>query len=590
MRYYLQFSGGKIAPAVVSVPSTATFSIDDNYDDSGYGWTLAAGTVKLAGQTDWNTPAKLVLGSRTTINNLSGAVFTIECDHSMTGGAFDNQGTLTKVYDPQTKTGKGTTKIDTSLSNTGSGRANSGTLDLAGNSTFAGPFGASSGTSIVFGGGTQIVNAGTVFSGPGTYVVNDGPSGSLVINTAVAAPESFKIEGGTIDMVDSIAITGRVARTGGTLEGSGLVVVGSDATLEIGPAAMGSLVNDAVLVNFGTVTWKEEGGAIRGTGTIDNEGTFRIDGPGSLSSQVAGSLHNSGTLLIYSAILTLSELQSTGTIDVGAATSLWISGNATIEGVIQVNAGSFASFVGNPGGTVMMQPGAAFEGPGSYYVGDTLLLETNMTVMDFHVVGGIVTGPGTLTVTNELELGGGDITPADINLPVGSTFSIDDGSNTNVWDLGAGSVNLAGLTVWDTADGGNLELGASTIVNNENGAQFIIQCNNELIGGRFNNLDTIIKDLAAGGVPGSGTATIVTPLNNAGSVVVDAGTLNLGRIGGPGLGYHAHRRGVGRRGRGRNLGGSRDQLGRRDHDDRTERRGSPSKARARPSRTSPVSR
>jgi hypothetical protein len=534
----LQFSGGVIAPAVVSVPTNASFSIDNYYNDAGFGWTLAAGTVNLAGQTDWNTPSALALGGQTTINNLKGAVFTIQCDQMMTGGTFNNQGVITKVYDAQTSTGKGTTRLGTSLSDTGSVLVNSGTLNLAGNGIFAGTFNAAAGTSFVFGGGRQIVNTGTVFSGPGAYILDDGPSGSLVVDGSVTAPNNFSFVGGTLDLVGTLSVPGRFTWTGGTLAGAGRLAIGKGGVIEIGPAGAASLVNDATLVNNGTATWSAAVGEIYGGGTIDNSGTFKIDGSDSGFSQIDGPLNNSGTIVIDGGLPILNSLNTTGTIDVINYGSLTIAGNSTVSGLIDAAADTAVNFFGAVNsqgcyvpGVATVKPGAAFDGPGTYGVFDseTLAMETNLTMANLQVAGGTVVGCGSLTVTTLLEFDGGAISPAVVNIPAGSTFLIDPAGNDGSygWILGATTVNLAGQTEWAVNDAGNLELGSHTIINNLPTGDFSIETDTDVVGGAINNAGLIIKTVPQGGVFSYGTTTIGSALNNTGTVEVSSGTLNL---------------------------------------------------------------
>jgi hypothetical protein len=70
-------------------------------------------------------------------------------------------------------------------------------------------------------------------------------------------------------------------------------------------------------------------------------------------------------------------------------------------------------------------------------------------------------------------------------------------------------------------------LGSGTTVNNMSGSVFVIQTDVAMVGGTFNNYGTIVKDLAAGGPVGYGTTTILTTLNNAGTLAVYSGIVNL---------------------------------------------------------------
>src|SRR5262249_28291439 len=156
--------------------------------------------------------------------------------------------------------------------------------------------------SIDFTGGRQVVNLGTVFCGPGSFMVENGPSGCWVVNCSITAPAKFSFVGGTVDLVGTLRVPGRFNWTGGTLTGSGGLVVEKGATLDIATSASSRLRNDAVLINDGTVSWSEAGGEILGTGTIDNDGGFSIVGHDPLhqpySNPLDGALNNSGTLVV----------------------------------------------------------------------------------------------------------------------------------------------------------------------------------------------------------------------------------------------------------------------------------------------------
>jgi hypothetical protein len=413
-----------------------------------------------------------------------------------------------------------------------------GSLTMSGNSTLAGTLNAARGTSVAFTGGKQVVDAGTVFAGSGTYVVNNASAGSWVVNSPISAPNTLSFQGGTIDLTATLSIPGQLAWTGGTLAGPGQADVMKGATLDISTSATSSVENDTALVNAGDVTWNEAGGDINGDGTINNAGIFTINGQYAGYNQINPSLSNSGTLVINGGLITLNLLKTTGTIDVVNYGSLTIFGNSSISGVIDADAYTSVTFVGvftSQGeyvpGVVDVEPGSVFGGPGTYGVfeGETLSMATNLTLANLRVAGGIVVGAGSLTVTTFLEFDGGEISPAVINIPAGSLFSIDNAENdaSYGWLLGGGTVNLAGATVWAVEDAGDLQLGGNTIINNLSSGAFSIQTDDAMVGGTFNNLGEVAKVLAPCGVFGSGTTTILTTINNAGTVQVNSGTLNL---------------------------------------------------------------
>lgn len=85
-----------------------------------------------------------------------------------------------------------------------------------------------------------------------------------------------------------------------------------------------------------------------------------------------------------------------------------IAGNATISGVIDADTSTGVIFfpaVNNQGnyvpGVVTVKPGGALDGTGTYGVfdGETLAMETSLTMTNLQVAGGTVVGSGSLTVT-----------------------------------------------------------------------------------------------------------------------------------------------------------------------------------------------
>ncbi len=336
------------------------------------------------------------------------------------------------------------------------------------------------------------------------------------MNGSLAAPANFNFEGGTLDLVGSLSFAGQFSWTGGSIKGPGTATLRQGATLKITTSATSKLANDALLVNHGTVTWNESGGELSGDGTIDNTGTFNINGQNpqkqKFANPIDGTFTNSGVLAVKGSLPTIDSLSSSGTINVSALGYLTIAGNSTISGAISAAAGTTVSFYGlvnSQGhyvpGVATIKPGTVFKGAGFYAVfdGQKLVLDTKVAPANFLVAGGTISGSGSLTATGELEFSGGKIAPAVVSVPASGTFIIDNHYKDSGygWVLSAGTVNLAGRTFWDNGNTGDLKLGAGTTVNNLAGAVFAIQSDELMAGGTFNNLGTIKKDWASGRRP-----------------------------------------------------------------------------------------
>jgi hypothetical protein len=418
-----------------------------------------------------------------------------------------------------------------------------GQLDLLGNSTLAGTLSAARGSSIEFTGGRQIICPGAVLTGPGRYILDDGPCGSLIVEGCLTAPANFDFKGGDLDLAGTLLIPGQFNWTGGTMRGAGKAVVQPCGTLNIVTCATTTLQNDATIVNDGTVAWSEAGGAISGDGLIDNCGRFGIYGRNpsqqTHSNPIDGTFINNGLLLVSGALPTIDSLCSSGTIDVTCDGYLTIAGNSRLSGPINADAGTTVSFYGALNGqgnyvpgVAQIDPGSVFRGPGFYSVwdGDTLRLNTDVAPSNFLVAGGSVLGCGVLSVGNLLQFSGGMIAPAVVDVGPSALFRIDNYYDDSAygWTLAAATVNLAGQTDWNTP--GALWLGGNTIINNLHGATFLVHCDQPMTSGKFNNAGSLIKAYDAQSKSGNGTTAIGTTLSNTGTVTVDSGTLYLGPV------------------------------------------------------------
>ncbi len=223
-----------------------------------------------------------------------------------------------------------------------------------------------------------------------------------------------------------------------------------------------------------------------------------------------GSLSSSAQIAVTSGSLTLDrpgQASSIASLVLDAKTSLSVadgsltlSGNSTLAGTLNAASGTSIAFTG---GEQNVDAGTVFAGSGNYIIenGDTLAMATNLTMANLQVAGGTVVGSGSLKVTTCLEFDGGEISPAVVSIPAGSTFSIDNAGNDGSygWILGAGTVTLAGETDWAVNDAGDLQLGNNTIVNNLSSGAFNIETDSAMVGGTINNLGQVTKMFGPGG-------------------------------------------------------------------------------------------
>jgi hypothetical protein len=297
---------------VVNVPAGAKFSIDNYYDDSGYGWTLAAGTVNLAGQTVWavKDPGNLVLGSSTIINNLSSGVVIIQTANAIFGGRLNNSGLIVESLAPGGSPGYVTTTIDTALNNAGTVQVNSGTLNLAG------PVAQVSGATLT-GGSWNVVNA-------------TGNSAVLTISSAGGIT--------TIGPAASVTLNGRST----TFTNLASLAVNEGAFSLLGGQSFGT---QGSLSNYGTISLGT-GDALHVYGNLSNAGTIDLCAGAGLG--VKGNLGNDGTIdLGGGAVLGVGgnygqasgatlKMTIAGTSASGLVSHLYISGDAYFGGTLKI--------------------------------------------------------------------------------------------------------------------------------------------------------------------------------------------------------------------------------------------------------------
>jgi hypothetical protein len=145
--------------------------------------------------------------------------------------ALVNEGVITKTA------GTGTTTLDARLTNTGTISAEAGTVRLARSGTSAGMLLAEDGAAIEFvGGGIFTLPAGSVVSGAGTLGLVDvgaGSSSPTVTVEGTWSPAAMVLQRSTAGgsnptlNIDSAAnaTTGSVTHNGGTIGGSGTLIV-----------------------------------------------------------------------------------------------------------------------------------------------------------------------------------------------------------------------------------------------------------------------------------------------------------------------------------------------------------------------------
>lgn len=475
---------------------------------------------------------------------------------------------------------------------TGSGSINgSGTVNFTGG-THSLPAGRFNPTGVVnFTGGTITISTPFTPSGVGpigasvTFAAAMNYSGALTItgsaSFAVAQTFSSMTLSGTLSGAGDITVTGLLDWMGGTMSGAGKTNVLGGGTLVIETGA--AHVLSRIVNSGGAATWTG-GDFAFAAGTFNNNGTFTASAAGTLLSygnsgtnsfvsngtftklgagevrfttNVSGvGFNNVGTVAVVVGQLTLGgggsasaafNVSAGGTLAFAGNYSFSASGSIAGSGAIAFTGGTQSVPAGlfNPTGVVNFTAGTvtinnSFVPASLGAIGSTLTLTATLgysapiTVngsVSFAVpqtfsgvtLNGTLTGAGDITVTGAFGWNSGSMLGAGkLNLPAGSTLSIATGATHT---LGRQIINN-GNASWT---GGAIAMNGGTLVNNGTltlNSPTTLQCYGAGGTNAINNAGVFTK-------LGVGDAVIFAapspmPLNNTGSLTVNAGSLSLG--------------------------------------------------------------
>jgi hypothetical protein len=396
----------------------------------------------------------------------------------------------------------------------------SGSTAITNGSANLGSYSVAPGASLSFIGGTNHLIPGSSLTGGGQYFLTGG---TLSVDGNVNAPADFTQAGGTLAGAGTLTVTGTTFNwTAGTMAGTGTTAVAADGTLVISGGSNKTL-DTRILNNAGTVTFSGNGQL--GTGNfaqINNSGTWTIAGDETI-------VNNFGNATIFTNTGTLTKTAGVGT----GAMNVVFNNN----GVLNVNSGTFQVAAGgidagkysiDSGATIQfinststLQSGTAFSGTGWVRLDSgTVVVNTPISVVNFSQSGGTLSGSSVLTVTSSMDWAGGTqggtgstVIAAGAALNLGGGFDrVLDGRTLNT----AGAVSFSGA--------GRLIAGNGAAVNNSGtwtlaGDELILYTFGALP--TFNNSGTLTKSA------GLGAGQIATAFNNAGTLNVNSGTLQL---------------------------------------------------------------
>ncbi len=448
----------------------------------------------------------------TTFNNQAGATFDIQNIGGIGGGAsaFNNAGTLKK------SAGAGITQIAPIFSNTGSVLVQSGILTLD-HGTSSGIFNAGMGARLDLGvftinAGASLIGAGTIgFTGVGTL--------TFAADTTIGVA-TFVFANGTMKGTGNVSFNNTLNWSGGTMNGTGVINFAATATVNI----LGNVVQNQTINNAGNVVMSGGGVLNMGLATVFNNqagATFDIQnnagiGGGASAFNNAGTLKKSGG--IGESIIGPFPVNNSGSIAAQSGT-LTLSGGGASGGVLSSFTAASGATLAFESGTFTMNVGAGLSGGGTIAInGATVTFKVDIAIDTATVAfsSGTVNGAGVVTIRHTLNWSGGTMSGS-------ATTTIAD----------TGSINISGVVTLDTrtlttnlsaigtmVGACGLVMRNSATVNNTGSFDIKVDCGANG-NGTWNN-DGSLKKSA-----GTGTALFGVTFNNSGTVLVQAGTIEL---------------------------------------------------------------
>ena len=531
-------------------------------------------TLNNAGIATWIGAGAMSNAPGATVNNLAGATFDVQTAGDLTGGTFNNAGTVIKVAGG----GNGVTRVLAALNNTGTVTVQSGSLELDGGGQHAGSFAVETLATLQFGGGTHtfvpgasVSGAGTVqwaggttnfdagtYNVSGTTEVSNGRHTFAAAATIVAvgtvqlsggavdfssadalSTAAYTQSGGTLDGSDVLTVTGPVEWSGGAMSGTG--VLNANAGMDIANPSSVQLLDNRTVNNAGIARWTGAGAFSNAAGATFNNLAGARFGIETAADLLGGTFNNAGTLTKISGggdgrTRISAAFNNHGTVAVNSGT-LELDGGGQHAGTFGVDASATLQF---GGGTHTFTPGAAVGSSGSIeWAGGT----TNFAAGTYNNTGTtMVTGgrhtfgaAATVQAVGVLRLTGGTV-----DFSSGEALTTSDYTQTAGTLDGSDVLTVNGLVAWsggdmsgtgvlnanagmDIANPGSLQLLENRTVNNAATATWTgAGIFSNAAGAKFNNLS-------------GGSFSIQTAADFQGGTFNNAGTLTKTVGGGDGI-------------------------------------------------------
>jgi len=447
-----------------------------------------ASTMNNSGTVVWDGTGALRLLGGSTFNNLSGALFLVQNNVTMStdsSGTFSNRsGAIFRKSNAS-----GTLTVDTGLdfANNGTVDVQTGTLQFNSHNSGNGSYNAGASTVISFN-ADSVFGSGTAFTGAGINQLN----GAGYTLTGAISTSNLQFIGGTLQ--GTFTETGTLGWTSGSVQNNAAITVPFGSTLNVSGSTQKLMVSGAIN-NSGTVNWSGTGQFTFQNGSTfsnlsgglflaQNDAIFAIDVDCSFNNQAGAIFRKSaGT-----GLTTISgggpSFNNNGTVNAQSGTIAFGTQNSG-NGAYLASAGALITFSADctfASGTVMGGGGPLRLLDGTHTLSGTLFA-TNLEFIG-------VTLQGSFTNVGSLTWSGGSLgtrlVAASMLNAAGSTLTVN-GAATK--DLRTYTINNAGTIILTNA--GTMILRDGSGINNQTNGLFLVQDDAALTddgGGFFNNL------------------------------------------------------------------------------------------------------
>ena len=562
------WTGGTIG----TIGSIMTLLANGGMTLNGATKSFSGGMIVNSSNAVW-TAGQIAGNNAPIFSNAPTAMFDVQADGTVVGvnsgsPLFANSGTIRK------SSGTGTSTIGFACNNFGLVQVQTGTLSFTVGGTNSGQFATTNGTLLSFGGGTHLLQSGSLVSGPGAMSVGSGTvnvQGTLNINSltnsgtlnfnqfATVYPTNVTLNAGTLTGSNTV-VASSFAWNSGTFgaAGSPFTLTANAMTLASGSKTLqgGTLINNGIGAWIaGQVTCNNApifSNAPGATFELQADGSSFILNTGAPIFANAGTLRksagigtttftmlcaNSATVEINSGTLALTLTDGSGAFSIASGTTLNASGTATLSPSASISgAGNFGFTSG------------ALTNHGTYNVSGTNTFSDGTARLDGTVT--INNAPVVINGASVLFSGSGSLTPASLSFSSGTLHGTMTMTVSGPFSWTGGNFGVAGSSQSVIANGGVTLSGSfknffgGTLVNGGSGTWTAGQISYN--GGLFSNAPAGTLDLQAGGSSfifnlgtplfanaglllksGGGTNVFTLPCANFGSVQVNSGGLAL---------------------------------------------------------------